>query len=170
MISMWRLLFLVFLAAALAAAQQLPPLEKIPAAPEQPLPFSHRLHTQQGIACLDCHPTPDPGDFAEIASAEKCMSCHVSVKTESAAIRELTAYHNAGESIPWEPVYLVEDYVYFSHRAHAEQARADCSDYHGAVGERDVLAQERDISMEACMRCHRASGGSLECNYCHEPR
>ena len=97
------------------------------------------------------------------------MGCHVSVKTDSPAIAKLADFHRRGEAVPWEPVYIVPDYVFFSHREH-ERAGAACADCHGDVASRDVLAKERDISMAACMDCHRAKGAPLECDFCHEPR
>ena len=113
---------------------------------------------------------PAPGDYAEITGSDKCMACHTSIKTDSPAIQKLTQFHKAGEEIPWEPVYLIADYVFFSHAVHVKEVGAQCGDCHGPVGERGVLGKERDISMAACMDCHRAKGGSLECDYCHDPR
>ncbi len=151
-------------------AQQLPELKFKPAPPEQPLPFSHKKHVGQGLKCVECHSMPSPGDFAEIAGSDKCMTCHASIKTDSPAIQKLTQFHRDGEEIPWKPVYLIADYIFFSHAVHVKEVGAQCGDCHGPVGERDVLGKERDISMVACMGCHRAKGGSLECDYCHDPR
>jgi hypothetical protein len=113
---------------------------------------------------------PDPGVFADIAGTDTCMGCHSAVKTDSPAIQKLTAHHQSGRRINWEPVYLVADYVFFSHREHVEKAGASCSDCHGDVAQMDVVAKERDISMAACMSCHRAKNASLECDFCHESR
>ena len=153
-----------------AVAQSLPPLKRIPPVPEQPIPFSHRTHVSKGLECKQCHPIPEPGDFAEIVATEKCMSCHTSIKADAPAIQKLAAYHQKGEEVPWEPVYLIPDYVFFNHSVHINKAGAECQSCHGPVGEREVLAKERDISMAACMDCHRATGGSLDCAYCHDPR
>jgi hypothetical protein len=153
-----------------AFSQGLPALKNVPPPPGQPLPFSHRKHVSQGLQCADCHPMPEPGDFAEIVSAERCMLCHTSIKSDSPAIQKLADFQKRGEPIPWEPVYLVADYVFFSHKVHLTRAGAQCADCHGPVGEREVMAKERDISMAACMDCHRAKSASLECNFCHDPR
>ena len=152
------------------AAQQLPPLKIIPPAPAQPLPFSHKLHASNGIECQQCHPMPAPGDFAEIAGTDVCMGCHASVKTDSPAIQKLARFHKQGEEIFWEPIYLIPDYVFFNHATHIKKAKATCEACHGSVAEQDVLVKERDISMAACMDCHRATGGSIDCAYCHAPR
>jgi hypothetical protein len=154
----------------IAAAQQLPPMKRVPPAPPQPIAFSHKLHASNGIECQRCHAMPEPGDFADIAGLDVCMSCHSAVKTGSPAIRKLAELHAQGEEILWAPVYLVPDYVFFSHSTHVRKAKASCGACHGPVAERDVLAKERDISMAACMDCHQASGASIDCAYCHEPR
>ena len=169
MIRKWLAITLASLSSA-AFAQQLPVLKRLPEPPEQPIPFSHRLHVSNGLKCAECHPTPAPGDFAEIAGTEKCMACHVAIKTGSPLIQKLAQFHKEDGEVPWEPVYLIADYVFFNHGVHTEKVGAKCQDCHGPVEERDVLGKERDISMAACMDCHRARGGSLECNYCHDPR
>ena len=161
---------LILAVAAICAAQGLPPMKHVSPAPQQPIPFSHRTHVSNGLTCKQCHPMPEPGDFAEIVGTEQCMACHTAIKTESDAIQKLAAYHKKGEDVPWEPVYLVADYVFFNHSVHIGKAGAKCESCHGRVGARDALAKERDISMAACMDCHRAAGGSLDCAYCHDPR
>jgi len=167
---MVRAFLLIVAIAVAAAAQQLPPMKRVPPAPEQPLPFSHKLHALNQIECRQCHPMPAPGDFAEIAGTDVCMACHASIKTDSPAIQTLARLHKQGEEILWEPVYLVPDYVFFNHATHLKKAKVTCAACHGAVAERAVLAKERDIGMAACIECHLATGGSIDCAYCHEPR
>jgi hypothetical protein len=164
---------LVWLALAVigaVGAQQLPELRHKPEPPEQPIPFSHKLHASNGVACKTCHPIPDPGDFAEIAGTATCMGCHQAIKPDAPAIQKLKEFHDKGDPVPWEPVYLTKEYVFFSHRVHVEKAGAQCGDCHGPVEQREVLSKERDISMQACMDCHRATKASIECNSCHELR
>ncbi len=165
-----RRLSLVAVAALLGLAQELPPLKKPPPPPEQPLPFSHRTHVKIALKCEQCHTMSDPGDFAGIEGTDECMTCHAAIKIDSAAIQKLTSYHESGKEIPWEPVYRLPDYMFFSHAVHTKQVKAKCEACHGAVGEREFLAKERDTSMAACMDCHRARGASIACDYCHEAR
>jgi len=161
----------LLIALALPAQQPEAPLLSAPSpAPEQPLPFSHKTHAAQGLECSTCHPMPDPGYFAEIAETEVCMSCHLEVKTDSAAIQTLAAVHRAGETIDWKPVYTIPDFVYFSHREHVETAKAACSACHGDVASRDVLAKERNLSMSGCIACHKDTGAPAACDFCHAPR
>src|SRR5690349_15891351 len=68
--------------------------------PEQPVPFSHKLHlTKAGVSCKDCHDMPDPGDQMTLATADKCMTCHSVVKKDSPAIQKLAAYKTNKEDI-----------------------------------------------------------------------
>ena len=46
-------------------------------APEQPLPYSHRLHAGElGIDCKFCHSGAEHSRHAGIPSADVCMKCH----------------------------------------------------------------------------------------------
>jgi len=159
---------LVLTAACLA--QELPAPKYQQPAPVQPVPFSHRQHMAAKLECKQCHEIPDPGDYAGLPKTEVCMACHVQIRRDSPHIQKLAAYQHDGRKIPWERVYRVPDYVFFSHKEHVERARVACQACHGPVRERDVLHREKDLSMAACMDCHRARGASLECTYCHEQR
>ncbi len=162
------------LLAALAASlhSQEPPEPKFPrTAPAQPLPFSHKLHTAQGLACKQCHPVPEPGDFATTPKTAFCMGCHRAVKKDSPHIAKLAAWHAENKRVLWAPVYRVPDWVSFSHKKHLSANGVSCQTCHGLVQERgEALRRERDISMAACMDCHRAKGASNECLLCHDQR
>ena len=152
-------------------AQELPAPKYQRPAPEQPIPFSHRVHAGQlKLACKQCHPMPEPGDFAELPATTVCMDCHASVAKDSPPIARLARWHCEGKKVPWAPVYRIPDYVFFSHKVHTATVGAACSACHGPVAERDVMRREKDIGMAACMDCHRATKGSLACNYCHEQK
>ena len=164
---------LVFLVALAAAAQvsRTPPPEKsfTPGEPvEQPLPYSHKTHLALGLKCLDCHSIPDPGDFATFPAEAKCMACHTAIKADSPHIQKLAAAEKSGEPIAWKRVYQVPEFVYFSHAVHHLDAKIACQDCHGDVRERDVLFQEKPITMHACMRCHSERGASNDCELCHD--
>jgi hypothetical protein len=137
--------------------------------PQQPIPYSHKVHagTLQ-LPCSLCHVNPDPGELMTLPATATCMTCHAAVKTESPAIQALAAHAKAGTSVPWVRVYQIASYVNFSHRAHLA-AEAACADCHGQVQTRERLFREGDITMGACMNCHRARSASIDCNYCHVP-
>src|SRR5207244_930367 len=163
----------LWLTVTLAAAAQEPPKPQpkfVPAAPVQPIPFSHRTHIVTAkLECKSCHPVPEPGEFATIPETSKCMACHIAIKKDSPAIQRLAEFHSEKKTVPWRRVYRVPDYVFFSHKEHLAKGVA-CEACHGPVGERDVLRKEKDTSMAACMDCHREKQASLACDYCHEKK
>lgn len=165
-------LILVFALLGVAGAQDgLVPPPRVPRKPvHQPLPFSHKAHAAAGLACRQCHVVPDPGDFATIPATAVCMSCHRTVKKDSPHIARLAALDSEGKRPGWRPVYRIPDWVSFSHKKHSAVDGVTCETCHGPVAQRDVLARERDLGMQACMDCHRAKSASNECIVCHDPR
>jgi hypothetical protein len=161
----------VLAVAASGQVSRTPPPEKTftPGEPvEQPLPYSHKTHVALGLKCLDCHAIADPGDFAGFPAEAKCMACHTAIKSESPHIQKLTAAEKSGEPIAWKRVYKLPEFVYFSHAVHHLDAKVGCQTCHGEVAQRDVMSQEKPITMHACMRCHTETGASNECGLCHD--
>src|SRR5437870_11892754 len=105
----------------------------VPPPPEQPIPFSHRAHIAKGLDCKTCHPVPEPGDFAAIPETSTCMSCHRTVKKESAAIQRLAALHEQNKPVEWRRVYRLPDYGFFSHQEHITKAGVRCESCDGRV-------------------------------------
>jgi len=142
------------------------------AAPEQPLPFSHKTHAADAkLACQDCHPTPAKfGADMGFPAAGKCMACHVLIAKDKPAIRKLAGFAASPQPIPWVRVYRLADFVFFDHRYHLMN-QAKCEDCHGAVAEQDATTDELGATkMTFCQGCHirtRASGG---CATCHNAR
>jgi hypothetical protein len=154
-----------------AASAQVPQPKFMRPPPEQPLPFSHKKHAGElKVACAECHPIPGNGDFATLPATDKCMACHSTVKADSPAIARLRDYHSEGRKIPWAPVYRIPEYVSFNHRKHLGVDGVACATCHGPVIEREVLRREKDITMAACMDCHRTKGASNDCLLCHDQR
>jgi glucose dehydrogenase len=116
-----------------------------PVAP-QPVAFSHRIHASKNIACATCHPTQ------HIPAATTCRNCHP---------------RQQFPALNWVRVYKLPDFVMFSHDRHL-RAGAKCSECHGPVETRDVLAKEVSTSMTACMACHVRNQLSTDCSKCHE--
>jgi hypothetical protein len=151
--------------------------EAVPARPEevlpkavgpQPVAFSHRRHVEQtGLACELCHAGAALGDAATLPPVTLCLTCHRSIKPDSAEVAKLAAAAEKGEEVPWVPVYRVPDYVFFGHAPHVK-AGLDCSSCHGPVGTRDVLQKEVSTSMTACLGCHRQRNAPQTCVACHQ--
>jgi hypothetical protein len=167
---MWRRHAPVFLVATVFASIGTPQnaMQNPSDAPQQPIPFSHKAHAGTlKLPCKMCHPSPGQGEQMTIAAPATCMQCHAVVKTDSPATQKLSAFAKNGTEIRWARVYQIPDYVKFSHRKHLE-AKSTCAKCHGAIEERDRLYREGDLSMAACMDCHRTKKASIDCAFCHE--
>lgn len=139
-------------------------------APRQPIEFNHRLHAGTlKMQCKMCHPNADPGEMMGMPEVATCMQCHSNIAPKNAAMQKLRAFAKQNRDVDWVRLYQIPSYVSFSHRAHL-QAGTSCQTCHGEVAERAALFKEKDISMGACMDCHRAKQASIDCSYCHAPR
>jgi hypothetical protein len=98
------------------------------------------------------------------------MACHQTIKADSPAIQKLAEFHKNEKPVPWERIYRVPDYVWFSHELHHKEAKIACETCHGPVAERDVLAKEKPTSMASCMTCHAEMQAANECDVCHDHR
>ena len=129
--------------------------------PEQPVPFSHRLHAGElGLDCRYCHSTVEQAAHAAIPSTDTCMNCHTTVQTESLALRPVRESHATGEPIEWVRVHMLPDYAYFDHSVHLA-AGVGCSSCHGRVDQMDIVRQEEPLSMSWCLSCHRDAEPNL---------
>jgi hypothetical protein len=141
----------------------------VPTPPEQPVPFSHKLHVAQGLDCAACHTMPEPGEQATFPATATCMSCHATIKTDSPHIRRLASYPEQEKPLPWVRVYRLPDYVWFSHKEHLAVNSVTCENCHGKVQDLEVMKKVKDLSMASCMDCHKETAASNACSFCHEP-
>jgi hypothetical protein len=156
------LLYLLFQTSATTASP--------PPPPAQPIPFSHKQHVGAvKLKCKMCHANPDPGESMGIPAASVCMQCHSSIKTDSPSIQKLASFASQNRNIPWVRVYQIPGYVDFSHKTHLASG-ATCETCHGQVEQRDALFRETNISMGACMECHRQHKAPIDCTACHEQK
>jgi len=135
-------------------------------APTQPIPFSHRGHVAAGMSCDNCHQLSSDGKQMQIPSVTGCMACHQSVMEARPAIQKMTQLEKEGQQISWVRVYQLPEFVFFSHQKHID-AKLACEVCHGMVRNQDVLRQEKEISMVACINCHKLRKVSTSCGLCH---
>lgn len=133
----------------------------------QPIAFNHKQHDQAGIKCDACHTRADSSEQAGLPSVSTCAGCHRSLNSSAALTKKLHEYEVSGREISWARVYDLPDFVFFSHEAHL-RTKVECRTCHGPVASRIVLWKETDISMKACVACHKQKQASTACNYCHE--
>ncbi|QDU76721.1 hypothetical protein Pan97_37760 [Bremerella volcania] len=134
--------------------------------PEQPVPFSHKLHAGRlKMDCRYCHNTVEKASHAAVPPTETCGNCHsgadssgatkyAAVHATSVALEPVRESLATGESIDWTRVHNLPDFVYFNHSAHVTQG-VSCVECHGRVDKMDVVQVVEPISMSWCLECHR---------------
>ena len=123
--------------------------------PEQPVPYSHKLHAGNlGLDCRYCHSTVENSSFAAIPATEVCMNCHTRVKPQSPFLTKIRESYASGQPVEWVKVHRLADYVYFNHQAHVK-AGVSCLSCHGRVDQMIEVRQEHELSMAWCLDCHR---------------
>lgn len=123
--------------------------------PEQPIPFSHRMHAGElGIDCRYCHTTVEHAASAAVPPTQTCMTCHTQIVPESPALRPAWESYETGTPIEWMRVHDLPDYAYFDHSVHVN-AGVSCVECHGRIDRMEVVHQQEPLSMSWCLECHR---------------
>jgi hypothetical protein len=163
---------------------------------EQPIAFPHYTHaTTLEMSCEYCHSDARKSIHAGVPSTQVCMNCHSMVKTATGAdapspeIAKVVEAHNAGQTLAWNKVHDLPDYVTFAHSRHVN-AGVQCTECHGQVqlqGQKelvkvmpeghdehaepveverveDVMIREASLQMGWCLNCH-ATHPSIDKNY-----
>ena len=134
-------------------------------APTQPIPFSHKLHAgMYEIDCNYCHVGVNKGKLATIPSANICMNCHNTIKTESPYIQMLYSKIEKNEPIQWVRIHNLPDLAYFNHSQHVKVGGVECETCHGAIKEMEVVEQHSTLTMGWCINCHRETVVKAEGN------
>ncbi len=124
-------------------------------APEQPIPYSHKLHAgDYKIPCLYCHGTAERSSHAEVPGLETCMNCHQAVKLDSPWIKQMAAAYAEKKPIKWVKVHVLPDFVRFNHRRHVA-AGIECQSCHGPIQTMEKVYQWAPLNMGWCINCHR---------------
>jgi hypothetical protein len=150
------LITLVLLVGAVAAAvEYFPSASNQGYVPEQPIPFSHKLHAGDNkIPCMYCHTNVEKTRHATVPAVNVCMNCHRVVKTDSPHIQKITQAFQEGKPIEWIRVHELPDFVYFPHKRHVAKGIA-CETCHGNVKEMERVEQKMALTMGWCIECHR---------------
>ena len=123
--------------------------------PEQPVPYSHKLHVGElGMDCRYCHNTVEQAAFAAVPPTQTCMNCHSSVRTESAKLAPVRESYATGKPVEWIKVHDLPEFVYFNHSAHVNRG-IGCVSCHGRIDQTEVVHQVEMLSMGWCLECHR---------------
>jgi quinoprotein glucose dehydrogenase len=136
-------------------------------AARQPLLFNHKRHGQAGMQCEACHQELETGEQVQIPGVTECMSCHQSVMKENPTVQKLAQFKKEGKTLSWTRLYQLPEFVFFSHQKH-RNAKVECEVCHGRAYDRDYLWQEKEVSMNACVDCHKLRKAPVSCNLCHD--
>ncbi len=122
---------------------------------QQPVNFSHALHVGAiGIECRYCHMAVQKSSFADIPPTETCMTCHSQVAKDRASLALVRESFQTGKSIPWNKVYALPAFVYFSHDIHVAKG-VGCETCHGRIDQMNKVSRASSLLMEWCLNCHR---------------
>ena len=140
--------------------------------PDQPIPFSHKLHAGDNqIQCLYCHSSAERSNHSPVPATSTCMNCHIQVKTDSPWIQKITESYNKNQPIAWVKVHMLPDHVKFNHRRHVEKFGAPnaCHICHGPVETMEKIRQHSSLAMGWCVNCHReqSNNAPTSCSTCH---
>ena len=124
-------------------------------APEQPIPYSHKLHVGDlGMDCRYCHVGVEQSPVAMVPPAETCMNCHAVVLKDNPEILKVAESYHTGKAIEWDRIHKLPDYVYFNHSIHVAKG-IGCVSCHGRIDQMEVVYQHEPLSMGWCLDCHR---------------
>lgn len=137
-------------------------------AADQPINYSHKVHIERGLKCLDCHISADVSARATLPSVSKCMLCHAKIATDKPEIKKVAAYAAARREIPWQRIYGFDTSasVKFQHAPHI-RAKVDCSRCHGDMTQATSAQVLVKHNMGSCLNCHRQNHASEDCATCH---
>jgi len=136
-------------------------------APEQPVPFSHRIHAgERNIHCEYCHRYARVSSTASVPDVDLCRSCHVYIAADNPLIQDLSRYWIEAKPIRWVRIHRLPDFAFFTHRMHLN-AGIYCDQCHGDVAAMDRVERVARLTMGWCLDCHREKGASIDCWTCH---
>ena len=122
---------------------------------EQPVPFSHKHHVSGlGLDCRYCHTSVENSAFAGIPPTKTCMTCHSQIWEDSPMLKPVRESYRTGQSIEWNRLHDLADFVYFNHSIHVNKG-VGCDTCHGQVDQMPLMWKEETLQMEWCLECHR---------------
>jgi hypothetical protein len=138
----------------------IPPATNI--GPEQPIPFSHRIHAGvKEIQCQFCHPYVGHSVNPGIPPVEKCLYCHKYIIPTHPEIQKEHWYFDTKTPTPWRKANYLPEHVLFNHQRHIRKEVA-CKECHGAVETMDRI-KGVSFQMGFCIECHQEKKANLGC-------
>lgn len=130
--------------------------------PEQPIPFSHRLHAGvKAIDCRFCHPYVERSNHPGLPPVGKCLFCHNYIIPAHWWIQEEHRYFNTATPTPWVKANFLAEHVLFNHQRHIRYG-FECQACHDQVASQDRI-KGKQFKMGFCIDCHKQNGANLDC-------
>jgi len=145
------------------------PAKTVGYAPEQPIPFNHKIHAGDNkIDCRYCHAGVEKSAHATVPPSSTCMNCHgtLGIAKDNVHVKKLNKFHKENRPIEWIKIHDQPDFVYFNHSRHINRG-VDCSQCHGNVAEMVKVKQVESLNMGFCVNCHRENNAPNDCSTCH---
>ena len=134
--------------------------------PEQPVPFSHKLHAGQlKMDCRYCHNTVESAAHAAIPPTKTCINCHSPADGNGNV--ELTAVHAGSPKLAGIHDSWADDTPFFGNvstisltscssitQPHVTRGVA-CVSCHGRIDQMEEVTQVKTLGMGWCLECHR---------------
>ncbi len=128
---------------------------------DQPIQFSHKHHVgDDGIDCRYCHTSVETSAYAGIPPTKTCMNCHSVLYNNVGYLEPIRESYRTDQSIAWQKVHRLADYVYFNHSIHVNKG-VGCTTCHGPVNEMPLMFQASPLNMQWCLDCHRNPQANL---------
>lgn len=138
-----------------------------PFAPEQPIPYSHKLHAGDlKIDCQYCHIYAKKSEIAGVPPVSKCMNCHNNLTIDKDSVKTLLKYAEEKKEFEWARVYNLPEHVWFNHKRHIKKD-IPCQKCHGPVETLEINSQAVIHKMGFCLSCHQEKNAPTDCWTCH---
>jgi Cytochrome c7 and related cytochrome c/Class III cytochrome C family len=162
---------LALLAVALLVAVTVPLVAgRRPPAVTQPIAFSHKVHTVDlQLGCTFCHKYVNTSAHSGLPDAQTCAMCHTIKQGESEEAARLTETLQAGDSLQFNKLFRLPDYVFYTHRRHVGIAELECTNCHGGIAETERPPERPlvNVKMALCVDCHEKREVTTDCTSCH---
>jgi hypothetical protein len=93
--------------------------------------------------------------YAGMPATKTCMTCHSQIWTNAAILEPVRASWRDDQSIQWNRVHDLPDFVQFNHGIHVQKG-IGCYECHGKVDGMPLMAKANSLHMDWCLDCHRA--------------
>ena len=146
------------------------------AGPRQPIFYRHDVHAgQYEMDCQYCHSYAEISSSPGLPSIASCMGCHLIVGATNPEVQKLREAYNNGQTIEWNEVHRLSQFVHFPHMRHVVNGEIECQECHGEIERMPQVFQFASLKMGWCLDCHNESTYAddperpvtTDCSACH---